>query len=55
VYLTGVHLTGVKVEIESVRFNAMGAASMSTMWVVDDRVKSDEVSIVEWSVIRRLF
>jgi hypothetical protein len=42
-----VYLTGVKVEIESVRFNGMGAASVSTMWVVDHIVKSDGVSIVE--------
>ena len=43
-HLVGMHFIGVKVEVESGRW---GAALVSTTWVIDDMVKSDEVSIVE--------
>jgi hypothetical protein len=37
----------LRLKLSIVRFSAVGAASVSTTWVIDDMVKSDEVSIVE--------
>jgi hypothetical protein len=49
VHLVGMYLIGVKAEVESgqvVKFGAVGAALVLTTWVIDDMVKSDEVSMV---------
>jgi hypothetical protein len=47
VHLIGMHLIGVEAEVESGQIGAVGAALVSTTWVIDDIFKSDEVSIVE--------
>ena len=46
-YLTGVHLIGVYLTGIIVKFGVVGAVSVPTTWVIDDMVKSDEVSIIE--------